>query len=67
MATPLQFPQANHPAPSTEATKDAAGVTVSYRVAIVLTGTNANIAADWATLLATAFASAAVISWDRAS
>jgi hypothetical protein len=66
MATPLQGSQPNHPAPSTEATKDAAGVTVAYRVSLVLTGTNANIAADWATLLATVFASAAVISWDRA-
>lgn len=66
MATPQQFPQTNHTAPSTEATKDAAGVPVSYRVSLVLSGTNANIAADWATLLATAFASAAVISWDRA-
>lgn len=67
MATPSQSPQPNHVAPSTEATHDAAGVTVAYRVAIVLTGTNANIAADWATLLATNFASpSALISWDRA-
>jgi hypothetical protein len=57
---------ANKPAPSTESTKDAAGLPVAYDVHIRLSGTNANIAADYATLIGTTFAAAAVISWNRA-
>lgn len=67
MATPTQISQHQTDKPTDESTKEAAGVNVTYRVQLVLNGTSANVAADWATLVGTNFASpSALISWDRA-
>lgn len=53
--------------PTAESTVGSDG-TVSYEVTLRLSGTQANIAADWTTLTGTNFAStSALIDWHRMS
>lgn len=64
MATPSHKARYKAQAPNTEsATNTDASQTIV--VHIKLSGTGANLAADWATIIATNFASSAIASWDR--
>lgn len=67
MAVPVVVSHAATDRPTDENTVGT-DAQVAYRFTLVLTGTKANILADFNTVLATNFAApSAVLSWDRAT
>lgn len=67
MATPTHFGRQAVSAPGSEAAlAQNSDATQTITVSVTLTGTAANVVADWNTLIGTNFASpSAVASWDR--